>query len=578
MFETLRKLLFLLSRQEKMYFLILICLSGSAALTETLGVASIFPYISILTAPDSNVSQRIFHFAALLTGESSQYQISLYIGLAVFFSIVAGTAFSGITTWLVLNFSLLRIHSMSQRILSSYLSNDYEFFIQRNSSTFLKNLLSEIGGIVGGVLTPLIQLCNRALLIIFTTVLLLMIDFTVAIVSLGVLISSYSIVYLSLRGTMSRMGSEAVTSNEARFHILTELFSGIREVKLWNKEQYYYQLFSTASSSFARSNSRSQLIALLPRYAIEIITFGGMVLGIIFLNSSGNVFAQYIPLLALYAAAGYKLLPSAQQIFANLSSIRYSSSSLKSIVDELGENICSRSIQRQIIASTHEIKLSKAITFENVTYRYPGTVMASIGPISLSIAAFSTTAIVGESGSGKSTIMDLVMGLLAPTSGRIFVDDQELDASSSRVWSHNVGYVPQNIYLTSGTIAENIAFGSSIDSIDYDSVVRAAQLSQIYDLIETLPLKFSTPVGENGVRLSGGQRQRIAIARAMYRNPEVLIFDEATSALDTSTEELVMQAISLLGHRKTIVIVTHRKNTLGYCDRVYTLCDGILIE
>lgn len=578
MLDVLRRVILLLSTREKVQLAMLACLVSFAALFETLGVASILPYMSLLAAPGSEMSVRVFDYATRLTGETSHDRLVVYVGSAVLVGVIVGSILSGFATWFALRFSLLRIHTMSQRILISYLGRDYEFFIQRNSSTLLKNLLSEVGNVVGGVMTPLIQMSTRIIVVALLALLLIAVNFTVAAISIGVFLGFYIGIYTLTRRGLSRMGAEAVAANDARYQILSELFGGVREVKLWSKEKYYLSRFSCASSRFADMNSRSQLVALVPRYALEMVAFGGMVVVTIVLASAGKNFSDHIPLLTLYAVAGYKLLPGLQQIFVNLAAIRYSAASLDVLVEESNTWLPADATLQQPVQKGSERHLNQEIRFEDVTYCYPGCQEAAVGPISFSIPAFCTTGIVGASGAGKSTVLDLMLGLLQPSSGRIFIDGQALNAESRQNWAAVVGYVPQSIYLTDGTVAENIAFGTPSNNIDLTAVVAAARAAQVYDVIEALPEKFNTRLGERGLRLSGGQRQRIAIARALYRNPEILIFDEATSALDAETEEAVMEAVRSLAHQKTIVIVTHRHSTLRDCERLYTLERGKLIS
>lgn len=576
--DILRRVKMLLSARERVQLMMLACLVCAAALFETLGVASILPYMSLLTAPDSEISRRVFDYAARFSGQTSRDALIVYVGCVVLVGMVAGTILSGLATWFALRFSMLRIHTMSQRILISYLARDYEFFIQRNSSTLLKNLLSEVGNVVGGVLTPLIQMSTRVLVAVLLAGLLFVVNFTVAAISVGVLLSFYVTIYTFTRRGLSRMGAAAVAANDARYQTLSELFSGIREVKLWGKEKYYLSLFSRASGCFADMNSRSQLIALLPRYTLEILAFGGMVGVTIVLVSAGKNFSEYIPLLSLYAAAGYKLLPSLQQVFVNLSAIRFSVASLDVLIEERKTWTIADSDAQETTSRGLELHLNREIRFENVEYCYPECNEAAVGPLNLNIPAFCTTGIVGASGAGKSTVLDLMLGLLQPSSGHILIDGQELNAQSCQNWAAVVGYVPQNVYLTDGTVAENIAFGTSADDIDLAAVAAAARAAQLYDVIDALREKFDTRLGERGLRLSGGQRQRVAIARALYRNPEILVFDEATNALDSETEEAVLEAVRSLAHQKTIVIVTHRLSTLRDCEQLYTLENGKLVN
>lgn len=574
MFELLRKIKTLLSVQERLNLAMLACLIAVSALFETLGVASILPYMSLLMTPDAETSRRVFSYAERIFGVDSHESLVIYVGFAVLTSVIMGTVLSGLATWFALRFSMMRIHMMSRHILSSYLAHDYEFFIQRHSSIMLKNLMSEVSNVVGGVLTPLIQMSTRLVVVALLASLLFAVNVKVAALSMGVLLTLYLTIYSLTRRGLSRMGAEAVSANDARYQTLTELFSGIREVKLWNKERYYFNLFSKASGHFADMNSKSQLIAMAPRYALEMLAFGGMVVVTIVLAKEGKNLPDYIPLLSLYAAAGYKLLPSLQQVFVNLSAIRFSASSLDVLIAESVSWLPSGGAIGKPILAVVERHLKREIRFEDVVYGYPGSDDAAVGPLNLTIPAFATVGIIGASGAGKSTVLDLMLGLLKPSAGRILIDGLPLDGTSQRAWAGVIGYVPQSIYLTDGTVAENIAFGTPSGDIDLAAVQAAAQAAQVYDAINDLPEKFATKLGERGLRLSGGQRQRVAIARALYRNPEVLIFDEATSALDSETEEAVMEAVHSLAHQKTIIIVTHRLPTLRDCDQLYVLENG----
>jgi ABC-type bacteriocin/lantibiotic exporter with double-glycine peptidase domain len=573
--EVFKKITVLLSFQERRRLVALGCLITVAAFFEALGVASILPYMSLLTVPDSDVSRKVFLYVAQYANTDSRQQVIALVGVAVLIGVVGGTALSGLATWLALRFAMYRIHSMSLRVLDSYLGRDYEFFIQRHSSGLLRNLLSEVQNVVGGVLTPLIQMSTRVVVAMLLGMLLIAVNMKVALFTFGAFVAFYLGIYRFTRQRLANMGSENILTNEARYRILTELFGGIREVKLWNKERYYHSIFEQASLRFAKVNADNQLIALLPRYTLEIVAFGGMVLVTIFLAASDDNFSNFIPLLSLYAAAGYKLLPSLQQIYVNVAAIRYSSASLDAL---LAENIAwagggnkPTAIKKTIVGKQ---VLSNEIRFSCVHYRYPGADEDAIGPLELSLKAFQTTGIVGISGAGKSTILDLVLGLLTPSRGEIYVDGRRLALESKASWSGIIGYVPQNIFLTSGTVLENIAFGVSPEDVDMVAAYEAARAAQVYDVIDSLPDKFFTRLGERGLRLSGGQRQRIAIARALYRNPEILIFDEATSALDSETEEAVMDAVHALNHKKTIIIVTHRLSTLRDCDQIYRLERG----
>jgi ATP-binding cassette, subfamily B, bacterial PglK len=313
------------------------------------------------------------------------------------------------------------------------------------------------------------------------------------------------------------------------------------------------------------------VIAQLPRYALEAIAFGGMLLVILYLMAKSGSFASALPIIALYAFAGYRLMPTLQQIYQAFTQLRFAGPALEALHKDLS------SLQAADVQHGHlsPLPLTQAITLNQVSYRYPHAPQPALKGIDLTIPAHSTVGFVGATGSGKTTAVDVILGLLEPQEGVLNIDGQPITAANRRQWQRAIGYVPQHIYLADDSVAANIAFGANAKDIDPQAMERAATIANLHEfVVNDLPQGYATTVGERGVRLSGGQRQRIGIARALYQNPQVLILDEATSALDNLTEQAVMEAVNNLGHDITIILIAHRLSTVRQCDQIFILERG----
>lgn len=323
---------------------------------------------------------------------------------------------------------------------------------------------------------------------------------------------------------------------------------------------------------YAQHNALATVIGQMPRFALEAIAFGGMLLMVLYLMAQSGNFTSALPIITLYAFAGYRLMPALQQVYSAFTQLRFGLPALDSLHAEFMSLKPTQPDSKQ-----DAIQLKKAITLNNIQYCYPNALQPTLKNLSLTIPAKYTVGLVGATGSGKTTIVDLILGLLDAQVGALKVDGQTINENNKRAWLRTIGYVPQHIYLADDTVAANIAFGLEAKDIDQAAIERAAKIANLHDFVHNeLPQQYQTTVGERGVRLSGGQRQRIGIARAMYHNPKVLILDEATSALDNLTEQAVMEAVYNLGHEITIILIAHRLSTVKACEIIFFLDKGVL--
>ncbi|NRA15632.1 MAG: ABC transporter ATP-binding protein [Oceanospirillaceae bacterium] len=541
------------------------------AIVDALGVASIMPFMAVLSNPALIESNAVLGYVYRELNVETHHDFLVVLGFCVFALLLFSLVLKSCVTFLQLRFVLMSEYSIGKRLVEGYLRQPYAWFLSQHSSGLGKTILSEVGEVVNRSMLPLMTIISQSMVALFLLGLLVFIDPFVALVVGLVLVTVYGVLLKLIVRYLSRIGKERLDANELRFKIINEVFSAVKEVKLAGRELFYLNGFSKPAQKYAASQAAAQVVGQLPRFALEAIAFGGMILVILYLMSQSESFSSVLPIISLYAFAGYRLMPALQQIYNSISQLNFSGPALDKLYSDL------RSIPHAAVNENANVKsmhLNYSIRLENVEFTYHGSTVNAINGLSLTIPAKNTIALVGESGSGKSTVIDLILGLLEVTSGSIQVDGVELNEDNRRSWQNCIGYVPQSIYLVDSSIVANIAFGVEPEKVDMTAVLRAGKIANLHDFVSELPEGYYTAIGERGVRLSGGQRQRIGIARALYHKPDILVLDEATSALDGLTEKSVMEAVNNLSHDLTIIIIAHRLTTVRKCDQIYYLDKG----
>lgn len=569
--RPLVKLIGLLTPVERRQAVGVLLMVVVMALLDALGVASIMPFMAVVTNPDL-VETNIF-LATIYKGfgTPSIQDFLLTLGVLIFVILLLSLSFKALTTYFQLRFTLMREYSLGKRLVEGYLHQPYPWFLTRNSADLGKAVLSEVNTVIYNGMLPAATLIAQSAVAGALLLLLLIVNPSLALTMGVVLGCAYALIFKFMNRILNRLGQERVDLNSKRFTSVNEAFSAVKEVKVGRLEAAYIKRFAKPAELYAKYQAAAQVIVFLPRFALEAIAFGGLMLMALYLMLGGSSFAQALPIISLYAFAGYRLIPAMQQIYSSLSSLRFMGPAIDVLYADLSEF---RSVTSDVESPSSMI-LERSIILSNVTYSYPGSARAALDGVNLTIPANKVIGLVGASGSGKTTAVDLLMGLLEAQNGSLCVDNVTINPTNVRQWQKLIGYVPQQIYLADDTVAANIAFGIAEDNIDLDKVTHAARIANLHDFVMTdLPNGYDTQVGERGVRLSGGQRQRIGIARALYHNPQVLILDEATSALDNLTEFAVMEAINQLRHNITIVLIAHRLSTVKDCDQIYLLEKG----
>ena len=564
------KLWSLLTPAERRKALALAVLMFVVGIVEVTGLISVVPLIAVLTSA-TDPCARIGGAAGTLCSRLLPTRDPYVLGGLAFGLIAMSNLLAFAVTWLSsrLNWAVWR--RLSARVLGAYLEKPYEYFFDVHSSVVVKNVVLETERFANLVFMPALIIVSRIIVTVAVILLVVAVDPTVSFGIIVLLALLYIAVYRQLQGRVRSSGDIAFAARERISGIATETVAGVRELRMLGCEEHFAKRFRTAGRTLARQYVYSMVVSVMPRYVIETGAFA-LILGVaVYLSYKLGGWQTAAPLLAFYILAAYRLLPQFQQIYVNAMLVQQNAR----IVDALSELTLATPSPAPTVG---RISPSKAptppVALDNVTYRYPGTEKPVLDRATMEIPARSTVGLVGATGAGKSTIIDLIAGLLSPQQGTIKLNGHPLDAGLATAWRTRIGYVPQVPYLLDDTVRRNIAFGLPDEEISHDGVERAAKLANIHDFIAGLPQGYDTMVGERGVRLSGGQRQRLVIARALYRDPEVLIFDEATSALDQDTEQAVMEAIRTLSHQKTLLIISHRPATLQGCDIVYEVADG----
>jgi ATP-binding cassette, subfamily B, bacterial PglK len=578
MLNTMRKVYELFEPSERWTLLGLLGLFIVVALVQTVSIVSILPFMSLAANPQMATEAAWAQSVSGYLGITSTREFLLLSGALVLGLMTLSNAINAFSTWATLSFVRQKEYGLSVRLLEVYLNRPYTFHLERHTSDLAKTILSEVREVISRVVAPFMSLLAQVTVAVFIIALLLITDVKLAL-GIGLAFGlAYGGLTAAFRDSQLAWGRLRKSSNRMRFKAATEALGGIKEAKVLGREEELVRRFSTPALEFSRANTANSMVMDLPKYALDTITFGGILLMVMYVINSREDFSHAVGALSLYALAAYRLKPAMQGIFSSVSAIRFHGA----VVDELHTDLAAGSATtnpRNGPEPTGSVSLGfqRDISVQALSYHYPGTEADVLRNVSLRIPKNAVVAFVGRTGAGKTTLVDIILGLLEPHRGSILIDGVPLSPRHKELWRRQLGYVPQHIFLCDDSFLANIAFGVAEEEIDVAAVERAASIAQLHDFIGSQPNGYRTTVGERGIRLSGGQRQRIGIARALYRDPDVLVLDEATSALDGITENTVIRAIQDLLPEKTIIMVAHRLSTVQDCDTIYLFERGQVV-
>ena len=565
--ETIKIVWKLFTNSDRAAFIRIVVMVIVGMFLETISLGIVVPIIGILTQDDY---QQKYPFIVDIFGNLSREELISAVMVAMVLIYVVRSLFLFWSLWIQKGFSASVSGRLSQSLFSIYLRQPYMFHLQRNSSTLMRNAKNATSVVTCGV-DPFLVLLTDGLVAIAMFALLIAVEPVGTLAVLLVFGLSTFIFQRTTRRRIDNWGYQVDYHETKILQHLQEGFGGAKDVKVLGRENEFLSQHEKHLGESIRINRIYNVILTLPRSFMEIITIVGLCLLVVSMVVRGRELADIVPILGLFAAAAFRVMPSINRLLMATQTLIFNRSIIASVYkDFLLDSPDSLSLKS-------ETKFATQLELTDVSFKYPTAATASLQNVSLVVKRGEAVGFVGPSGAGKSTLVDVILGLFAPTSGVVKVDGQDVQ-QNLRNWQNQIGYVPQAIYLTDDTLRRNVAFGLNDENIDDNLVRNAIRLAQLEEFVATLPEKLETVVGERGVRLSGGQRQRIGIARALYHNPSVLVLDEATSSLDTPTEHGVMQAVQALQGSKTVLIVAHRLSTVEYCDRLYKIENARITE
>ncbi|RBJ79154.1 ABC transporter ATP-binding protein [Pseudomonas sp. MWU12-2534b] len=576
MISLVRELIRLMLPEQRKKLLILQLFVVLMAMAEVIGIAAIGPFMAMVGNIELIESNTLINSIYIETGLSNPIDFLFFVGVAVLVFLAISAMVSTYTIWKLSYFAAKTGAEIGDSLYAYYLSRDFLFHSDTSSAQLTKQIATEVNRITDHLLQPLVQINARIIAAAFIALAIFFYNPFISIVGLIVFLFAYGLLFYIVRGKLARNGMLISKVSKERFSLMNEGFGAIKDVQLLGREKSFINKFKVSGKAFATAYGSSNGLYNMPRYFMEFVIYSGMVgLILVLLKMYKGDLSAILPVLAVFGLAAFKLLPSFQQIYSGLAQIKSNISAFDSIKKDL---LSARVSVGNKTLNPQDIVIEGYVELKDVYFKYPSKNSSTLCGISLKFPVNSVVGIVGPSGSGKSTLIDMLLGLISPDEGEFCVGGKCIEKNNIRSWQNLLGYVPQSIFLTEGTIVENIAFGVEEDSIDFKKVEKALKLASLDQWVENLPDGYLTKVGERGVQISGGQRQRLGIARALYNDADFLFFDEATSALDGVTEKMIMEAIDGFSSKKTIVMIAHRLNTVKNCDFIFMIDRGKLVD
>lgn len=549
--------------------LLLLVVVGIAVL-EVVGLASILPFLQLASDPESITSNAWLLWFYEGFGFTSRQSLLVSCGVTLICVLALSNGLAALSVWQRQRLAWAIAHDISMKLVDAYKKLPYEFFLRRNSASLIRKAIDDVNSLVIGVLLSGCQLVSQLVVSVAIFSLLIFVKPVVATLALGLFGGIYAVVYFARRTYLADLGEARLSANLDRYRGFVEFVSGIKSIRSGGAIDFFAKRFEEPSAAFALVNPRVQFAAQLPRYVVETMAFGAVIVLILIFVGQEQSLVTVLPTLTLFAVAGYRLMPAINNAYAATVQILSNYPAVQAILDD------TLAAKLYVPASKGGLPFEHSIVVQDLSFTYSGSSQSVLQHVSLEIEKGTKVAIVGPSGSGKTTLVDIVIGLLHSTSGSLLVDGNEISRENVGCWQALVGYVPQEVFLFDDTVEANVTFGATLDRNRVEEACRIAQIDQFIQ--KELEEGYQAKIGERGVRLSGGQRQRLGLARAIYRSPEVLVLDEATSALDTQTEAAVVASLHSKLPGLTVIMIAHRISTVRRCDRLYMVDRGQLVD
>ncbi len=553
----------ILPKTFKIRGLFILILTIIGAVFEMLSIGLIVPALTLMINKNLDYDFMFFEELNFYLKSLSHETLLIYGIMGLLLVFLIKNFYLAIIYWKQFQYSFDLKANLSERIFQKYIYADYEFHIQNNSSHLIRNVAKEMQLFVQNVIIPIVRLLTEIIVISAIVFLLIFMEPIGAVFLFIFTLFAIFIFQFLTKSILQKWGERRQYHEGFLIQKIQEGLSGAKEAKILGREEGFIQQFSFHNLNLASNERKHMAMLNMPPLWLETVGVSGILLMVFLLLSNYKIPTEIIPTLGLFAAAGFKLMPSASRILNSIQSIRYS----KSIIELVEREI---KVFSKLKKDYYPIEFKNKISVKDVSYAYPNSEKRIIKNISFEINKGKSLGIIGESGSGKTTIINLILGILKPSSGSIFVDKIDIQ-NNLRGWQNNIGYVSQSFFLIDDSLKRNIAFGINENDIDMNLIDSSIKKSKLTKLIKSLKNGIETKIGERGINLSGGQMQRIAIARAIYHNPSILIFDEATSSLDSKTEHEIIKEIQQFKNKKTIIMISHNRTTLKFCDNILDL-------
>jgi ABC-type multidrug transport system fused ATPase/permease subunit len=569
------KILLLLDGRQRRHATTLLVLMLLGMALEMLSVGLVLPVVGLMTSPELFERFSGAQLTMAWFGYPTQKELVFWgmIALALVYGLK--NVYLAVLAWAQSGFVFSLHAGLSQRLFAHYLRQPYIFHLQHNSAQLIRNIVVEVN-VFTNALQALMVLSTEFLVIGGVAALLVLVEPLATLMALGTLGFGAILFYLLVRKRLSHLGKERQHHDGKRIQLVQEGLGSAKEIRLLGRESDFLEQYRYCNKINARVLQSQHFLQQVPRLWLEVLAITGLVVVVLTLIVQGRSPGDFLPAVGLFGAAAFRLMPSINRCLTSIQSTRFAFASVNTLYQELVEGAAVRNAELAGEAKVEVCeRFNDRIELSGVSFQYPESDEQALRDIRFSIPRGAMIGFIGESGAGKSTLVDIILGLLMPSSGAVLVDGVDI-RENLRHWQNQIGYVPQTIYLTDNTLRRNVAFGLADEDIDEKAVWKALRAAQLENFARQLPEGLNTAVGERGVRLSGGQRQRLGIARALYHDPSILVLDEATSALDTVTENGVMEAVRAMQGEKTVLIITHRVSTIEHCDQVIRVDNGTI--
>ncbi len=597
--DTIKKILYVMNRQQKILCVIILAITIIGSLLECLGVSVIVPLVSAIQNPEAILQNDFFRRYPILKNITYE-QVIIIVGTGVIFLYVIKNLFFIFLSWVRIKFSCKIQREIAVKILSSYMSRGYQFFLEKNFGELNRGVTADVIAIYN-VLNALFKIMSEAFTIMLICAFMFISDWQMALSVVGMALFCLVLIYFIFRKKMYLTGIKIREYSSRANQALVQAFQGAKDVLLFNKQEHFIHSYEKNQIEVQKAQSKQVVGTESPAYIIEGICVSGLMLIVCLRIIIGGSNPEFIAVLAAFAVGAFRILPSLGRISSSLNILTNAIPNVNALhrqvleaeeyvgkkFDYLGEKegntllfgLISRGKgrEKEKVIEKKEIKFHNSLELKNISFCYKKEQGNVLENVSLTIKKGSSIAFIGSSGAGKSTLVDVLLGLLIPQQGAIYMDDIMISKIPEQ-WAEIIGYVPQSVFLSAASIKENVAFGEEETAIDIERVWEALERAELLEFVKRLPQGVDTYVGDRGIQLSGGQRQRIAIARALYHRPQILVLDEATSALDNDTETTIMSAIDSLSGQVTLIIVAHRLSTVKNCDMIYEIKDKRIIK